>query len=151
MCRVYSKQGQKYIRCCYRCAQGLRGQHIPFDGEPPLSPTGHYSVRASGRPPLRPGSSYQPAPAEQALCFAVPPRCPPEDVAAMARYAGAQSLTVGALVVLYRTAGVRRWRNVGGIVARAASFGWRPAELTEDLWAQVRAARAHEERDRRRP
>lgn len=139
MCRVYSKQGHKYIRCCYRCGD-LRGQHIPFTGEPPLSPTGHYSVRASGCPLPQPGGRYRPVRQAQALCFAVPTHCTPEDVASMARYASAQAIVEGSLVVLYRAADARRWRNTSGIVARAASFGWREVALSEELAAEVRMA-----------
>lgn len=142
MCRVYSKHGQQYIRCCYRCAQGLRGQHIPFTGEPPLSPTGHYSVRASGRPLPQPGSSYRPARQAQALCFTVPIHCTAEDVASMARYASAQAIVEGSLVVLYRAADARRWRNTSGIVARAVSFGWQSVALPEELAAEVWAAQS---------
>lgn len=48
MCRVYEKGGRQYVRLCYRT--GRRGQHIYFEGEPPLTPGGHYrgvSVRDS--------------------------------------------------------------------------------------------------------
>lgn len=130
MCRIYLKHGQQYIRCCYRCGD-LRGQHIPFTGEPPLSPGGHYN---GGRSPRQPQVR-----AETVLCFAVSAHCARASVEDMARYANAAFIMAGELVVLYRLAGQRRWRNTSGIVARAASFGWRRVALPPELAAQVHA------------
>lgn len=41
MCRVYHSQGNSYIRLCCRTG-ARRGEHVHFEGQPPIGPSGHY-------------------------------------------------------------------------------------------------------------
>lgn len=41
MCRVYSGKDGSYIRLCYRFGT-RKGERVYYEGDPPLSPTGHY-------------------------------------------------------------------------------------------------------------
>lgn len=42
MCRAYTSKRGSYVRLCYIFGNA-RGARIPFTGEPPIGPTGHYT------------------------------------------------------------------------------------------------------------
>ena len=75
MCRVYTKGNRQYVRLCYQKA-GRRGEKIWFTGEPPIGPSGHYSVRGESR-------STQPnrrSIAARKYCALCGVRCGPDEV-----------------------------------------------------------------------
>jgi len=56
MCRVYHTNKGDFVRLCYRFGH-RKGLKIPFKGEPPIGPSGHYtglSQRASSGKRLPP-------------------------------------------------------------------------------------------------